>query len=86
MPGTRITDVQTIKYKRLRRDHTQEAAVAKTGISVSSARRLESRAALPSQRGPRHWRTRVDPLAAVWDAEVVPMLESAPVLMGVTVL
>ena len=42
MPGNRITDLQMTKYKKLRGKHTQEAAAAKTGISVSSARRIES--------------------------------------------
>ena len=74
------------KYKELRGKRTQEAAAAKTGISVSSARRIESKVTLPSQRPPRHWRTRYDPLSEVWDAEVVPMLSGAPTLMAVTVL
>jgi transposase InsO family protein len=86
VPGNRITDLQVIKYKKLRRTHSQEAAAAKTGISVSSARRLESREVLPSQRPPRNWRTREDPLVEVWNAEVLPMLEAAPALMAVTVL
>ena len=86
MPGKRITDLQVTKYKELRGKHTQEAAAAKTGISVSTARRIESRVTLPSQRPPRHWRTRADPLGEVWDAEVVPMLSAAPTLMAVTVL
>ncbi|HZH07910.1 MAG TPA: IS21 family transposase [Lautropia sp.] len=86
MPGNRITDLQVIKYKELRRRHSQEAAAAKTGISVSTARRLESREALPSQRPPRNWRTREDPLGEIWNAEVLPMLEAAPALMAVTVL
>jgi transposase InsO family protein len=86
VPGDRITDLQVTKYKELRSKHTQEAAAAKTGICVSSARRIESRATLPSQRPPRHWRTRADPLSEVWDAEVVPLLEGAPALMAVTVL
>lgn len=86
MPGNRISDLQVNKYKELRGKHTQEAAAAKTGISVSSARRIESGVALPSQRPPRHWRTRADPLSEVWDAEVMPMLEGAPALMAVTVL
>lgn len=81
MPGKRITDLQVNKYKEVRGKHSQEAAAAKTGISVASARRLESTVELPSQRPPRHWRTRADPLA-----EVVPMLEGAPSLMAVTVL
>lgn len=86
MPGSRITDLQMTKYKDLRRKHTQETAAAKTGISLSSARRVEASELLPSQRPPRSWRTRADPLREVWGAEVVPMLEGAPTLMGITVL
>jgi len=86
VPGKRITDLQVNKYKALRGEHSQEAAAAKTGISVASARRVEAMTVLPSQRPPRHWRTRADPLAAVWDTEVVPMLEGAPSLMAVTLL
>lgn len=86
MPGKRISDLQVIKYKELRGKHSQEAAAAKTGISVASARRLESATTLPSQRSARHWRTRADPLAEVWASEVVPMLEAAPSLMAITVL
>ncbi len=86
VPGKRITDLQVNKYKALRGEHSQEAAAAKTGISVASARRLETAVTLPSQRPLRHWRTRTDPLSEVWDAEVVPMLEGAPSLMAVTLL
>ena len=86
VPGKRITDLQVNKYKALRGEHSQEAAAAKTGISVASARRVEAMTELPSQRPERHWRTRADPLAAVWEAEVVPMLEGAPALMAVTLL
>lgn len=86
MPGKRITDLQVTKYKEHRGKHSQEAAAAKAGISVSSARRIESQVALPSQRPSRHWRTRADPLGQVWEVEVIPMLESAPALMAITVL
>ena len=86
MPGKRITDHQVTKYKTLRVNYSQEAAAAKTGISVASARRIETRATLPSQRPPRNWRTRQDPLADVWSSEVIPLLEAKPGLMAVTVL
>jgi transposase InsO family protein len=86
VPGTRITDLQVIKYKQLRASLSQESVAARIGISVSSARRIERRRQLPSQRGPRQWRTRIDPLAQVWDEEVVPLLQGAPGLMAVTVL
>lgn len=86
MPGKRITDHQVTKYKTLRVNYSQEAAAAKTGISVASARRIETRQSLPSQRPPRNWRTRQDPLADVWSSEVIPLLEAKPGLMAVTVL
>jgi transposase InsO family protein len=74
------------KYKQLRGGYSQEAAAAKTGISLSSAQRIEAVQVLPSQRGVRTWRTRSDPLGLVWDSEVVPLLKEAPTLMAVTVL
>ncbi|WP_341923400.1 IS21 family transposase [Polaromonas sp. YR568] len=86
MPGKRITDHQMTKYKELRRKHSQEAAAAKVGVSVASARRMESAVLLPSQKPARNWRTRADPLDEVWSEQVVPMLEEAPGLMAVTVL
>lgn len=84
MPGTKITDHQVSKYKAERKRATQEIAAAKTGISVRSARRIEQSTGMPSQRGERVWRTRTDPLAGVWDEEVVPLLESEPGLLGTT--
>ena len=86
MPGNRITDLQVTKYKELRGKRTQESAAAKSGISVSSARRIELSTMLPSQRPARHWRTRADPLGELWSTEVVPLLSGAPRLMAVTVL
>src|SRR5690606_38188277 len=56
------------------------------GISVRSARRIEKADGLPSQQGGRRWRTRTDPLAGVWDEEVVPLLETEPGLQGRTLL
>jgi proteic killer suppression protein len=63
------------EYKRYRLVHEQEAAAAKAGMSVRTAMRVERATSLPSQRGPRAWRTRQDPLSAVQDSEVVPLLE-----------
>ena len=86
MPGKRLSDLQMTKYKQLRGRHSQEAAAIKTGISVATARRIESMVSLPSQKPVRHWRTRADPFDEVWEMEVVPMLQGAPTLMAVTVL
>jgi hypothetical protein len=69
-----------------RRTHTQIAAAAKVGISERTARRVESLESLPSRRAPRPWRTREDPLAAAWEAEVLPLLQADPHLSAVTLL
>lgn len=86
MPGKRITDHQVLKYKGQRRTHTQAGAAAKAGISERSARRIETFESLPSQRPPRQWRTRQDPLAEVWEAEILPLLQTSPQLGAVTLL
>ena len=86
MPGKKITDQQVRKYKEARRQATQQIAAARMGISVRSARRIEQVDGLPSQRGPRTWRTRADPLADVWEQELVPLLEREPGLQGRTLL
>jgi len=86
MPGKKVTDHQVLKYKEHRKKLKQVAAAAKTGISERSARRIERSEALPSQSPPRNWRTRCDPLAAVWDVEVVPLLQADEQLNAVTLL
>lgn len=69
-----------------RKHHTQERAAAKAAMSARTARRVEEDVTLPSQRARRYWRSRPDPFAGVWDAEVVPLMKSAPKLMAITVL
>ena len=86
MAGKRIGDFQVGIYKKLRKKLRQDAAAAKVGISVRSARRLEGLTALPSQRETRAWRTRPDPFEAVWHSEMVPLLEAAPALTATTLL
>ena len=86
MPGKKITDHQVLKYKEHRKKLTQAAAAAKAAISERSARRIERSQAMPSQSPPRSWRTRHDPLADVWDAEIVPLLRNDAALNAVTLL
>ncbi len=86
MPGKRITDHQVHKFKQHRSNLSQAAAAAKSGISERSARRIEGADALPSQRRSRSWRTRDDPLADVWEVEVVPLLTVDSQLNAVTLL
>ena len=86
MPGKRITDHQVHKYKQHRNKLSQAACAAKAGISERSAGRIEGAQSLPSQRGQRNWRTREDPLSAVWDSEVIPLLQTDARLNAVTLL
>jgi hypothetical protein len=86
MPGKRITDHQVLTYKAQRRTRTQAAAAAKAGISERSARRIDGLESLPSQRPPRQWRTRPDPLANAWEPEILPLLQTSPHLTAVTLL
>ena len=86
MPGDRINDKQVLRYMTLRRTHTQEAAAAKVGISIRSARRIEGAPVLPSQKPRRWWRSRPDPLAEVWESEIVPLLAANPDLLATTIL
>lgn len=86
MPGKRIIDHQVLKFKNHRRTLPQVAAAAKAGISERSARRIETSQSLPSQRLMRQWRTREDPLAAVWESEILPLLTANPQLSAITLL
>ncbi len=61
---------------------TQETAVAKAGFSIRTGRRIET--GDRQVRKERHWRTRKDPLKAVWESVLVPLLEKEPSLTGIT--
>lgn len=64
---------------------SQEMASAKVGISVRSGRRI-GKSGTPRNKTERSWRTREDPLAAVWQTELVILLEREPSLTGTTLL
>ncbi len=84
MPGKRITQHQESLYMNTRQSgKSQETAAAKAAISVRSGRRIEQDER-PSVQGERHWRTREDPLDAVWEKELLPLLEKEAQLTGLT--
>lgn len=73
-----ITDKQVLRYRKaLKSSKTRDQAALAAGVSAKTARGWED-GPLPSTRSkePRTWRTRLDPLAAVWDLHVVPLLQS----------
>jgi hypothetical protein len=78
MTGRHINDQWVRLYMRLRFDHTQTTSAAEAGLSVATGRRTEGDPRLPStKRQRRSYRTRPDPLAGLWDEEIVPMLQAA---------
>ena len=86
MPGKKITDQQVKIYKQMKGPVTQQVAAARAGISIRSARRIDKSQALPSQKKERQWRTRKDPLTAVWEQELEPLLATEPGLQAKTLL
>ena len=87
MPGKPITDNQARLYMDLIETQEKQTAAAKAGFSVATGRRLHRDPRPPSQKKtPRTWRTRADPLAEVWESEIVALLQRAPGLKAVTVL
>jgi hypothetical protein len=87
--GWMVTDAQVRVMRQKRMDgKTQDSAAAAGDMSVRTAREWEN-GSMPSQSKPtRHWRTRGDPFEAVWDSEVVALLnlDDKGVLEGTTVL
>jgi hypothetical protein len=60
-------------------------AAAKAGFSTATAYRIEADPRLPSQKKKPRGRRRPDPLAGVWDSEIVPMLDAAPGIRAVAI-
>ena len=85
MSGKRITIEQVKFYMSSRKQpRTQAQASAKAGISERSARRIEHGELGESAHRERHWRTRSDPFAGVWEEEIVSRLEQQPRLDATT--
>jgi hypothetical protein len=72
-------------YMTFRKTDAPAIAGVKSGFSPASAYRIDADPRLPSQKkGPRD-RRRTDPLIAVWDTEIVPMMRAAPGLRPVAI-
>ena len=84
MSGKHITQRQESLYMNKRQQgKSQETAAATADISERSARRIE-KGEWQSIPGERHWRTREDPLEAIWEDELLPLLERESQLTGLT--
>ena len=62
----------------LRQTLSQQTAAARAGFSASTGSRLDGDPRPPSQKAAPRGRRRADPLAAIWESEIVPMLAAMP--------
>lgn len=69
-----------------RQTHDPAPAAAKAGFSTASGYRIEADPRLPSRKKAPRGRRRPDPLAALWESEIVPILIAAPGIRAIAVL
>jgi hypothetical protein len=70
----------------IRPTHNTTVAAAKASFSTATGYRIEADPRLPSQKKEPRGRRRSDPLANVWDTEIVPILKAAPGIRAIAVL
>jgi hypothetical protein len=88
MPAPLSLRIKELYMAKRAQGFSKQIAADGAGISVRSPQRIDRGDHQPQnqpQRG-RSWRTRADPLAAVWECVLVPMLEQAPQLEPQTLL
>ncbi len=85
MPGRHVTDHQMRLFMKHRTNAPIPVAAARAGFSTATGYRIAQDARPPSEKRAPRERRRPDPLAEVFEAEVVPMLEASPGLRPVAV-
>jgi hypothetical protein len=68
-----------------RQTNSPTIAAAMAGFSRATGYRIETNPRLPSQKKKPRGRRRPDPLASVWDAEIVPILRDASGIRAIAV-
>ncbi len=85
MPGRHVTDQQMRLFMTLKQTHSVPVAAAKAGVSQATGYRLQQDPVLPSQKKTSRGRRRPDPLADIFDTEVLPLLQASPGLRPVAI-
>jgi len=86
MPGKHITKQQVHLYMKKRNEGlAQTTSAAKAALSERSGRRIE-KGQLQPKNNARKESSRKDPLASVWESELIPRLEAEPQLTPITLL
>ena len=70
---------------KFRQNDSPTVAAAKASFSPSTAYRIEADPRVPSQKKAPRSRRRPDPLAGIFDDEVVPLLQATPTLRAVAI-
>ena len=87
MPGSHISDQQKRLFMHHHKDTGSVAiASAKAGFTTASGYRHVADPCPPSHKQAPRGRRRPDPLAGLWESDIVPMLQSAPGLRVVAIL
>jgi len=86
VPGRHVTDHQMRLFMKHRSTHPTPIAAARAGFSTATGYRMAHDPRLPSEKRMPRERRRPDPLADVFDADVVPMLKASPGLRAVAIL
>jgi hypothetical protein len=73
-------------FMTYRQTHDVAVAALKSGFSRATGYRIGDDPRLPSHKKAPRGRRRPDPLADVWDSEILPMLAAAPGVRAVAVL
>ncbi len=85
MPGRHVTDHQMRLFMQFRQTDTVAVAAAKASMSRATGYRIARDPRLPSMRQAPRGRRRPDPLGELFEAEIVPMLTSAPGLRPIAI-
>ena len=86
MPGRHVTDHQMRLFMKHRMTDPMPVAAARAGFSAATGYRMAQDPRPPSEKRTPRERRRPDPLADVFDADVVPMLKASPGLRPVAIL
>ena len=73
VPGRHVTDRQKRLFMTLKKTHTIDVAAAKAGFSRATGYRLAEDPSLLSGKAAPRGRRRPDPLADIFETEVVPI-------------
>jgi len=86
VPGRHVTDHQMRLFMKNRMTDPTPVAAARAGFSTATGYRAVQDPRPPSEKRAPRARRRPDPLAEVFDADVVPMLTASPGLRPVAIL